>query len=301
MRSRAPQGEHPLPKSSPEDWRCLRNPAPAARRHPRRVGCTGEMAVRCAGKPSGCTPCMGLEGWKCCGGGGSGRWVPAAPLEGAHTRRSRHSGARLRESQEGGGVWPQSSLRQMGGLGVKALQRHPGGEHCHKSLGLGCPGRADSAASSTLALTARPHRRRPVIPDAPGGESDPRFCLDGESPGLAVTRHTVPVRPLPSRDPAGREGREHAASPGKTPRRGWPTSAGWHHGPRSARSPGSLNPTSARVGTSGARPAADHRLLLSRHPRPREFLRRGEVGTPGTPFGASRSFSLPPSPPSGRN
>lgn len=149
-------------------------------------------------------------------------------------------------------MWPQSSLRQMSGLGVKALEPHPGGEHCQKSLGLGCPGRADSAAASALALTARPHRRRPVIPDAPGGESDPGFCLDGESTGLAVTRHTVPVRPFPSRDPAG-SGRQGARSLPREDSESGLANECWHHGPRSARSPGSLNPTSAKVGTSGAR------------------------------------------------
>ena len=97
---------NPLQKTT---WCCLRNPAPGARRHPRPVGCTGEMALRWVGKPSGCTPCTGLEGWRPYGGaGGSGRWVPAAPVEGVQTGRSRHSGARLRES----GGWRHVAAEQ---------------------------------------------------------------------------------------------------------------------------------------------------------------------------------------------
>ena len=53
-------------------------------------------------------------------------------------------------------MWRQNSLRQVGGLGVKALEPHPRGEHYPKSLGLGGPKRVDSAAAWALALTARP-------------------------------------------------------------------------------------------------------------------------------------------------
>lgn len=58
--------------------------------------------------------------------------------------------------QEGGGVWGQSSLRPVAGLGVKALEPHPRRGHYQKPLGLGCLGRGDSAAASALASTARP-------------------------------------------------------------------------------------------------------------------------------------------------
>lgn len=133
------------------------------------------------------------------------------------------------EQPETGG-WPRGQ-----GLGASSKRRAlsevswPG---TSGARGLRCCGGAGTDGSA--------HGRRPVIQDAPGGESDPGFCVHGENAGVAVTRHSVPVRPPPSRDPPRREGREHAPSRGDAEAR--LAEDCWHQRLRSESSPGSLEP-----------------------------------------------------------
>lgn len=85
-------------------------------------------------------------------------WVFGSPCpeEGSGIRQPRHNQGKTGRGEDGGGVWGQSSLRQVGDLKVKAPAPHPRGGCAKKPPGLKMPRVRGLCCYLCLGLRGRP-------------------------------------------------------------------------------------------------------------------------------------------------